>query len=146
MTKKQLSRREALKVLGAAAAMASLPPTWKEPELIAGKLPAHAQTSETRRGFQNIPATIWNGYGDVSFSVYGSYVSPANSTVNYTITINGTGDIGGNKNFIGSFLTDSFGDGSTGSLGDPENFVPGDTITEYYSSGGWSYLKLNTIT
>lgn len=43
-----LSRRDALKLLGAAAgatALANLPAKWSTPELTAGVLPAHAQVS-----------------------------------------------------------------------------------------------------
>ncbi len=45
---KKLSRRDALKILGAAAGasvLANLPSKWTKPELAAGVLPAHAQTS-----------------------------------------------------------------------------------------------------
>ena len=50
MTKqnKKLSRRDAIKLLGAAAgavALANLPSKWSKPELVSGVLPAHAQTS-----------------------------------------------------------------------------------------------------
>lgn len=47
MTKK-ISRRDAIKLLGAAAGatlLANLPSKWKTPELTSGVLPAHAQTS-----------------------------------------------------------------------------------------------------
>jgi hypothetical protein len=47
-TAKELSRRDALKLLGAAAGatvLANLPSKWSTPELTAGVLPAHAQTS-----------------------------------------------------------------------------------------------------
>jgi hypothetical protein len=47
-TTKKLSRRDALKVLGAAAgatALANLPAKWTTPKLEAGVLPAHAATS-----------------------------------------------------------------------------------------------------
>lgn len=47
-TKKNLSRRDILKVLGAAsgaAVLANLPAKWSSPELAVGVLPAHAQTS-----------------------------------------------------------------------------------------------------
>jgi hypothetical protein len=47
-TTKKLSRRDALKVLGAAAgatALANLPAKWTTPKLEAGVLPAHAQSS-----------------------------------------------------------------------------------------------------
>jgi hypothetical protein len=46
--KNQLSRRDALKVLSAAAgatALANLPKKWDTPKLLSGVLPAHAQTS-----------------------------------------------------------------------------------------------------
>jgi hypothetical protein len=45
---KGVSRRDALKLLGAAAGasvLANLPSKWNTPELTAGVLPAHAQTS-----------------------------------------------------------------------------------------------------
>lgn len=48
MTKKTLSRRDAIKLLGAAAGatlLANLPSKWSTPELTSGVLPAHAQTS-----------------------------------------------------------------------------------------------------
>lgn len=44
----KFSRRDALKVLAAAtgaAAIANLPPAWSKPEVQAGVLPVHAQTS-----------------------------------------------------------------------------------------------------
>lgn len=45
---KKLSRRDAIKVLGAAAGasvLATLPTKWTKPEITTGVLPAHAQTS-----------------------------------------------------------------------------------------------------
>ena len=45
---KKLSRRDAIKLLGAAAGatvLANLPSKWSKPELASGVLPAHAQTS-----------------------------------------------------------------------------------------------------
>ena len=47
MTKK-ITRRDAIKLLGAAVgatALANLPSKWSKPELISGVLPVHAQTS-----------------------------------------------------------------------------------------------------
>lgn len=46
---KKLSRRDAIKLLGAAAGatvLANLPSKWSKPELASGVIPAHAQTSE----------------------------------------------------------------------------------------------------
>lgn len=45
---RKLSRRDAIKVLGAAAGasvLATLPTKWSKPEITTGVLPAHAQTS-----------------------------------------------------------------------------------------------------
>lgn len=45
---KQISRRDAIKILGAvagASVLANLPGKWNKPELTTGVLPAHAQTS-----------------------------------------------------------------------------------------------------
>lgn len=47
---KKLSRRDAIKLIGAAAGasvLASLPTKWTKPEITTGVLPAHAQTSPT---------------------------------------------------------------------------------------------------
>jgi len=49
-SQKKLSRRDAIKLLGAAAGatmLANLPSKWSTPELTSGVLPAHAQTSIT---------------------------------------------------------------------------------------------------
>lgn len=54
MPKKTLSRRDAIKLLGAATGatlLANLPSKWSTPELTSGVLPAHAQTS-TSLGLQ----------------------------------------------------------------------------------------------
>jgi len=48
MTDKKISRRDAMKILGAAigvAALANLPSKWDKPELAQGVLPAHARQS-----------------------------------------------------------------------------------------------------
>jgi len=45
---KKITRREAIKILGATAGaslLANIPTKWSKPELIGGVLPAHAQTS-----------------------------------------------------------------------------------------------------
>jgi len=61
---KKLSRRDAIKLLGAAAGasvLANLPSKWSKPELADGVLPAHAQTSNL--GFQILSCTLdvdWN--------------------------------------------------------------------------------------
>jgi len=143
MTKKQISRREAMKVLGAAiggSALATLPPVWKEPALITGNLPAHAQTScETI-----FLTTSINSINILSFGTDGS-VTPPNSTINYQLMVIGSGTIGGQKNLAGSFLTDGSGNGDSGALGIPENFIDGDQIQLSFSWDGGSYCAIFTI-
>ena len=134
MTKKQLSRREAIKVLGTAiggSALASLPPAWKEPAITTGKLPAHAQISCELIGYAN---TSINDQDTVIFTISNPEF-PTNSTVDYLIVITGNGTIGGQKNLNGSFPTDGSGNGTTGDLGDPENFINGDQL---YISFTWN--------
>jgi hypothetical protein len=48
---KKISRRDAIKLLGAAAGasvLANLPTKWNTPEIVSGVLPAHAQTSNVQ--------------------------------------------------------------------------------------------------
>jgi len=48
-TEKKLSRRDAMKILGAAigaTALAALPSEWDKPALAASELPKHAQQSQ----------------------------------------------------------------------------------------------------
>lgn len=48
MTEKKLSRRDALKILGAAiggVALSTIPPKWSKPALAASQLPGHARQS-----------------------------------------------------------------------------------------------------
>ena len=48
MTRKNISRRDAIKLLGAATGatlLANLPSKWSKPELVSGVLPVHAETS-----------------------------------------------------------------------------------------------------
>ncbi len=55
---KKLSRRDAIKLLGAAAGasmLANLPSKWSTPELTSGVLPAHAQTSTVLATLQCSP-------------------------------------------------------------------------------------------
>jgi hypothetical protein len=80
MTKnKQLSRRDAIKLLGAAAGatvLANLPSRWSKPELASGVIPAHAQTSEPAFYFVTCD-------GDFSFQS-----SPFNGTIGVTVSPN----------------------------------------------------------
>ena len=60
---KKLSRRDAIKLLGAAAgaaALANLPSKWSKPEVVSGVLPAHAQTSSL--GLQILSCTFVGNY------------------------------------------------------------------------------------
>lgn len=75
---RKLSRRDAIKVLGAAAGasvLATLPTKWTKPELIAGALPAHAQTSATLPTVETVDVgTITTG---VNAFINVAYVVPS---------------------------------------------------------------------
>ena len=69
---KKLSRRDAIKLLGAAAgaaALANLPSKWSKPELVSGVLPAHAQSSVTCTNYAMV-AEIISVSGLVGFNTY----------------------------------------------------------------------------
>ena len=145
MTNKQLSRREAMKVLGTAiggSALASLPPAWSKPALTSGSLPVHAQTS----GCGNIltfsgSAAGYNAQSTSSFSIPQSDTGiPANTNASYTITIYGSGTINGQQFISVPLITsDGAGDLSSAIDGDPENFVPGDRLIFRFEWIGGSF-------
>ena len=141
MTQKNLSRREALKVLGAAAAMASLPKSWSKPAMIAGSLPIHAQTSGCYEYIDSASST--NNTSGTNFT-FQDPASP-NTTIYYTVTVFGNGTIGGLQYFAGSFTTNGAGFGAMGDLGDPENFVAGDsTLIALNWNGGTACFVFRT--
>lgn len=81
---KKLSRRDAIKLIGAAAGasvLANLPSKWTKPEVTAGVLPAHAQTS---------PASVLPTVATVSIIVPGS-PNPPYADVNFTGNVTNEG-------------------------------------------------------
>jgi hypothetical protein len=83
---KNISRRDALKLLGAAtgaAVLANLPAKWKTPQLASGVLPAHAQTSNC--------LTITIEYVSVPEEVTWGFSSP---TIPPTTTVGNIGEQG----------------------------------------------------
>lgn len=87
---KKLSRRDAIKLLGAAvgaATLANLPTKWSKPSLVSGVLPAHAQTSVLCTEYAMI-AEIISRSGNVGFN--SSLTPPTSSSgtigqVGYTL-------------------------------------------------------------
>jgi len=74
--KTKLNRRDAIKVLGAAAGasvLANIPAKWSKPELVGSELPAHAQTS---CAFGWTATITWSTFGsqdlDIEIDVPGS--------------------------------------------------------------------------
>jgi hypothetical protein len=131
MTEKKLSRRDAMKILGAAigaAALANLPSKWDKPELAQGVLPAHARQSA---GFfcypsETVDAATWNGNNYFA----GQGRIHQGTTVSYTVTITGAGTIGGSAGpFVGSVVADAAGDAFV-DLGVSAGFVAGSVVTE----------------
>jgi hypothetical protein len=86
---KKLSRRDAIKVLGAAAGatlLANLPSKWKTPELASGVLPAHAQTTPTAPPPPVLPIVTTDSIIDQSMSTQlmnfaGTVIWDGNDTV-----------------------------------------------------------------
>jgi hypothetical protein len=79
MTEKKLSRRDAMKILGAAigaAALADLPSKWDKPELLSGVLPAHARQSVAAHGTQTFNSsaafTVPAGITSLTVDAYGA--------------------------------------------------------------------------
>jgi hypothetical protein len=88
---KKISRRDAIKLLGATAGatvLANLPTQWSKPELTAGLLPAHAQTSTVQNvGCTGLGLTITLSLflGDVDLRVTtpdGFFVTPKPTGLN----------------------------------------------------------------
>jgi hypothetical protein len=82
---KKISRRDAIKLLGAAAGasvLANLPTKWNTPEIVSGVLPAHAQTSTVQNvGCPGLGLTVTLSLflGDVDLRILtpgGFFVNP----------------------------------------------------------------------
>ncbi len=92
---RKLSRRDALKLLGAGAGasiLANLPTKWTKPELVAGVLPAHAQTS----GLSLLCAALEFATDGALDAIGRVSVAPAlqNILLNYVITTASNVDFG----------------------------------------------------
>jgi len=95
MTEKKISRRDAMKLLGAAiggATLSTLPSKWNTPELAAGVLPAHAQQSTVLPACP-LSLTLIPNYNDDDNGLVNNItiqVSPApaaGTIVSYSLTI-----------------------------------------------------------
>ena len=112
---KKLSRRDAIKLLGAAAgaaALANLPAKWSKPELVSGVLPAHAQSTAA------------------CTEVAASFTINANGVItNYIFWLNGLGDGSGNLSGSQSY-SNSYpcGPGCLRIYAFAQNPAPGPTI------------------
>ena len=138
MSVKKISRRDAMKLLGAAiggAALSTLPSKWNTPELAAGVLPAHARQSGT-----SIPGpTSITAAADVSVAVgtsafrFSAEVLPATAG----ISIHFQGSV---SNVSGTLLNVSpgVGDLTTNASGHIEILItwnggqPGDSISAIF--------------
>ncbi len=101
----KISRRDAIKVLGAAAGaslLANLPSKWSKPELAAGVLPAHAQTSAA------LPTVVTVGFSFVSVSTFAdvAYISgPRKATTLVDVQFHGkVTDDGGSPILANGFV------------------------------------------
>ncbi len=124
-TNKKLSRRDAMKILAAAAGatvLANLPSQWSKPGLEAGVLPVHAQTSMTPEPTRPLePHTLpADGSQTASFCqstdlISSVAISPADAGIalNYSISTTGGGvTITAPAALTGTIITDSSGTAS----------------------------------
>jgi hypothetical protein len=98
MTEKKISRRDAMKILGAAiggAALSTLPPQWSKPALAASQLPAHARQSAVA-GYQIDSVLISADPNNPTNYCFGSFIARATITppvrdivLSYAITLDG---------------------------------------------------------
>jgi len=73
---KKITRREAIKILGATAGaslLANLPSKWSTPELIGGYIPAHAQTSNCPVGTSSMVVTITGNSPNILIGTNGTF-------------------------------------------------------------------------
>ncbi len=138
-TPHKLSRRDALKILGAAAGasvLANLPSKWTKPELATGVLPAHAQTSGTH--------TVTAGISDPQANFCQDLISTATITpptsgipLHYVITrSNSSTLLTSPAALTGTIPTDVSGTATltiTVDINFPSVFNTGDTITVTWS-------------
>jgi hypothetical protein len=150
---KQLSRRDAIKLLGAAAGasvLANLPTKWTTPQLAAGVLPAHAQTSAPAPSIGDWACSadedIFTGSGITrNFMIT---VVPPGATVFYLVRLNNNSSCVQNVSVFGvpAVISGSNGpsgsvvsDGITGIATVPVQFdftCPGGTIRCEFDAGG----------
>src|SRR5258705_9050996 len=87
---RKLSRRDAIKLLGAATGatvLANLPAKWDTPEAVSGVLPAHAQTSSLGLTILSCEFLLAIGIGDFTSTPFvGPLPLPVPMVMNYTLT------------------------------------------------------------
>lgn len=133
-TPHKLSRRDALKILGAvagASVLANIPSKWTKPELAAGVLPAHAQTSV---GHTILAAA--SGLDNGNFcqpQLFTATITPPTPGIplHYVITPNTSGTIT-SPALTGNINTDASGS-ATLTIIISGNFNVGDTIMATWS-------------
>jgi len=134
-TDKNLSRRDALKVLSAAlgaTALTALPLEWSKPALAVGELPEHARQSGCEPH-----AFSASGLNKLKSQSFEEYNAPPNVSVNYTIRIIGSGTFAGEQIFTGTMISDKNGNAGV-VLTRPSGFMPGDQIRELWEWDGGS--------
>ena len=136
-TPRKLSRRDALKILGAAAGasvLANLPSKWTKPEIAAGVLPAHAQTSG---GHSILAAAIGLDNGNFCQpQISTATITPPTPGIplHYVITLSNSSTVITSPALTGTVSTDASGVASlTITIDNTSPFNVGDTITITWS-------------
>lgn len=106
----KLSRRETMKVLGAAAGaslLANLPSKWSTPEVTGGALPAHAQASSLY-SFTSCDQKYPTGPTNMTGSLY-SFITPATAGINIQAAIQSNSNVTVNVDPTNVYQTDNNG-------------------------------------
>lgn len=148
---KKLSRRDALKLLGAVAgatALANLPSEWSKPEVVRGVLPAHARTSSL--GLQilscNLSLTVGSGAWSSSPTV-GPLPIPFSIPMKFTMTFVNMHFASGSvpqSPYIGSWNLDP-ATGTVLYVNNNNSYIPGDIVADPGAVSGsltvlWEFL------
>ena len=113
-TTKKISRRDAIKLLGAvtgATVLANLPSKWSTPEIAKGVLPAHAQTSSTLFSFANCSGATGLTPNGLSNDLFlDAAITPAAAGISLNLALFSNSGVNVLSNPSGNKLTDSFGE------------------------------------
>ena len=112
---KKLSRRDAIKLIGAAAGasvLASLPTKWMKPEITTGVLPVHAQTSWP---YSFVACDPSSGEDTIISGTLHAQITPAVAGISLNLAITNNTGVSVSLNPSGTYQTDGSGQANSSS-------------------------------